>query len=89
MLDEAESRLAKEQRRGWLRGSCSCCRLLSFQCSATAKGKAASLSASLPAAALAQKSYGRDAGLWPSPSQPQLRSLWELVLPSKRGSEQG
>jgi len=34
-------------------------------------------------------SDSRDAGLWLSPYQPQLRSLWELVLPSKWGSEQG
>lgn len=59
MLDEAEPRLAKEQRRGWLRASCSCCPVAFSQCSATAKVDASSLSASLPAAALAQKSQQR------------------------------
>lgn len=88
MLDEAESRLAREQRSGWLRGSCSYCPLLFFECSATGKMEVSSFSASLPTAALAQKSQQR---CWTvlSPSQPQLRSLWELVLPSEWGSEQG
>lgn len=30
MLDEAESRLARKQIRGWLRGSCSCCPVVLF-----------------------------------------------------------